>query len=135
MKRSGLVVAGGVLGVLRGIIGLVVTSASIGSLPALEPYAPGIGAIVTYELLLAAVILVVAIWALVRSNRPESGAAITAWGIVIIIAGVVDLIWGIVVLGSNAYASGVGSVVALALIGGLFLAGGRALRAQAAGPA
>jgi hypothetical protein len=135
MKRSGLVVAGGVLSVVRGVIGLFATGSSFAALPVLEPYAPGIGAIVSYEFVLAVVILVVGIWALVRSNRPESGSAITGWGLVIIISGVVDLVWGIAVLGNDALASGFGSVVALALIGGLLFAGGRSLRTQAAGPA
>lgn len=132
MKRNGLLVAAGIIGIVRGALGLF---GGIGSLALLERYdrlIPGAGAIMVFEVTMSLVILIVSIWALVKANDPVSASAIKAWGGLIIAAGVIDLFWSIALMGSQAMATAVGSVVALALIGGLLIAGATSLERRAA---
>lgn len=127
MKRNGLVLAGGIIGILRGAFGIFTGVTLFPSLGEFDAVIPGIQALILFEFALAAVILIVSIWAIVKANDPTSGSAIRGWGIAIALAGVVDLIWGMTLMGPQGAASGVGSLIALALIGILLAAGGNAL--------
>lgn len=132
MKRNGLLIAGGVVGIIRGCLGIFGGLASLSMLDVYDEFVPGLGTLVIVEFLLAIVILIVAIWVLSKSNDPASAPTIEGWGVAIIAAGVVDLIWGMSLLGSgpDTLAAAMGSLVALGLIGGLLIAGARGLESQ-----
>lgn len=133
MPRDGLILAGGILGVLRGAFGSFIGLANTGTVTDLNQLLPGYSQIFFFELALSVVILIVAIYALVKANDPHSGGTIRGWGIVIIVAGVVDMWWSLALLGGTSTAVGAafGSVIALGLIGGLLAGGGSRLARRA----
>lgn len=137
MKRDGLIIAGGVIAILRGLLGVFVWLANLGFMSAAENLIPGISLLLNFELVLALAILAIGIFAIVRSNAPASAGVIRNAGIVIIVAGVVDAVWAIALSGadSTSLPSAFGSILALALIGALLIAGaGRLSRAQSGPP-
>lgn len=133
MKRSGLLLAAGIIGIVRGTLGFFAGLRLLPSIDLLDVLIPGIRAILYFELLLSIAILIVSIWVIVNANIPSSASAIKTWGGVIIAAGVVDLVWTISVVGNGGeiMASALGSLAALGLIGGLMVAGGDSLEKRA----
>ncbi|MEO8528579.1 MAG: hypothetical protein ABI435_05835 [Pseudolysinimonas sp.] len=125
MKRNGLIIAGGVIAILRGIFGTLVGLGNLPSVNQLNLLVPGYTPVFYYELLLSIAVLIIGIYSLVKAIDPGSAGTIRILGIVIIAAGVVDGVWALALLGGSATAipSALGSVAALALIGGLLLAG------------
>lgn len=135
MQRSGLVIAGGILGILRGAFGGLTGISVIGDYAAFDAIIPGASGVLGFELLVSVLALAGGIWALVVSGNASKAGAITALGWVILSCGLVDLIWATALMGSSALASAAGSLFALALIGALLIAGGRSLQKRAAEPA
>ena len=129
MKRSGLVLAGGIIGIIRGALGTFVGIANLAILGTIEAVIPGAGAVLVFEFLLSIAILIVSIWAIVKANDAGAASAIKGWGIVFIAAGVVDLVWTVGLMGSapEVIGSAIGSLTALTLIGGLLVAGASGL--------
>jgi hypothetical protein len=129
MRRDGLIVAGGILGVLRGAFGLFAGLSNTATLSQISQIIPGYTQIFYYELAVSLVILIVAIYALVKANDRHSAGTIRGLGIAIIVAGVVDAFWSIALLGGSptVFGAAFGSVAALSLIGGLLAAGGTRL--------
>ena len=72
-------------------------------------------------------LIAVGIFAIVKSADRTAGPIIRVVGIVVLAIAVIDLICAIVVLGANAYSSGIGSLVVLGLIGALLTVGGARL--------
>jgi len=127
MKRDGLVLAGGIIAAIRGVVGTQFGFSTLGTLGVGESLFPGYTAVIVFEFLISLALIAIGILAIVKSNDPAFGAVIRGIGIGIIAVAVIDIIWAIVVLGSAAASSGVGSLVVLGLIGSLLLAGGTRL--------
>ena len=133
MTRNGLLLAAGIIGIIRGLLG---TFGGFGNLRVLDAYndlVPGIGAPLVFELVLSVAILIASVWVIVKANDRRSASMIKAWGVLVIVAGVVDMVWTLALLGSTpaALGSSFGSVVALTLIGVLLIAGANSLSKQA----
>lgn len=130
MAGKGLIIAGGVIAVVRGGIQAITALPLLGN-QKLEALLPGIGPIVIYEAVMAVVLIVGGIVALVKCGTPSAGGGIRGFGIAIIALGVVDLIWTMSVLGGpDGMASGLGSLAVCAVAGGLLIAGGAKLARQ-----
>ena len=131
-RRNGLVLAGGIIGVIRGLFGTIVGLTTVPALELVEPMIPGISALIGFEIVLSIAILAIGIFAIVSANKPSRARGILICGIAIIAAGVIDLIWGIALMGGapETIGSSLGSVVALSLIGALLGSGARRLGAQ-----
>jgi len=125
VSRNALLIVGGILGILRGILGAFSGIGSLSTVSMIESIIPGYTPVFVYEFVLSFVVLGAAIFVLVKSNDPGSAGAIRGWGIAIIIAGVIDLVWTLALVGGapEGIAAGLGSLGALALIGGLFVGG------------
>ncbi len=130
MKRNGLVLAAGIIGIVRGTLGTFVNLGSLPNLKLLEDLFPGMSAMIVFAILLSVTILIVSIWVIVKANDPNSASAIKIWGGLIIAAGVGELVWGIALMGNGGevMAAGLGGLVGLGLIGGLLVAGGNSLK-------
>ncbi|WP_166865690.1 hypothetical protein [Salinibacterium sp. ZJ70] len=120
MKRSGLLVAGGILAILRGAFGTFSGVGMTGDYAALDAVVPGISAVLAFELIASIALVVLGIWALSLTPDPSKAGQITGWGWVIIAAGVVDMVWATAILGGAASPAAIGSLLAFGLIGGLF---------------
>lgn len=129
MSRNGVIVAGGILGVLRGTFGGFIGLGGVATVNEIDRIIPGYSGIFWFELLLSIGILIVAIYALVKAKDPSAAGDIKGWGIAIIIAGVVDLVWALALVGGapESVGAALGSLAALALIGGLLAAGATSL--------
>jgi hypothetical protein len=132
LQRSGLVLAGGIIAVIRGLAGTVLTLTTLPTIEVVEPFSPGFGALIMFEVVVMIATFVMGIWAIVSSRKPTRAHAIKICGIVIIAVSAIDLVWGIALLGATAgtLGTGVGLVVAVGLIGGLLIAGSRRLAKQ-----
>lgn len=131
MKRDGLILAGGILAILRGVFGTFSALALVPSLGAIEQAVPGLALLVMFELLVSIAVLAIGIFAVVKANETSQGKNISNLGLAIIGAGIVDLLWGLAVLGPSGIAGGIGSLFALLLIGGLLRYGGIRLQRAA----
>lgn len=133
MGRNGLVVAAGVIAIVRGVLGIVIGLVNFSTVNQINDFVPGYTQIFFFELVLSVAILIIGIYAIVKANDPGAAATIRTLGIVIVAAGVVDAVWTLALAGwtPGAIGGALGSLAALALIGGLFIAGARRLGATA----
>lgn len=134
MRRNGWIVTGGVLGVLRGSFGAFSGVLQLPAVEQVESIVPGYSAIFVFELLLSFVILLIAVFAIVKANDPSSARLISASGFVIVGAGLVDAVWSVALFSgiTGAASSAFGSAFALGVIGALLIIGARRLRAAGA---
>lgn len=132
MKRNGVLIGAGVLGIIRGSIGTLGGLGSIGLIGEIEPLYPGYGVIVAFEFALAVTLVIVSIYAIAKANDPSSAPTIRGWGIAIIGAGIADTVWGFALFGSTAETASAafGSLAALGVIGALFIIGARLLQTR-----
>ncbi len=130
MKRNGLILAGGIIAIIRGSLGTLAGFAGLSTIGEIERFAPGYGLIFAFEMGVSIAVLIAGIYAVTKANDPQSAGTIRGWGIAIIVAGIIDFLWGIAVFGGTAevIASGLGSIFALMLIGSLLMAGARRLQ-------
>ena len=133
MTRNGLLIAAGIIGIIRGLLGTFIGLSNLSVLDAYNELVPGIGAPLVFELVLSVAILLASIWVIVKANDHRSASMIKAWGVLVIVAGVIDMVWTIALLGTapGALGSSFGSVVALTLIGVLLIAGANGLSRRA----
>lgn len=134
MRRNGWILAGGIIGVLRGVLGTLSGIATLNAGAQLDGLVPGYSAILVYELLMSVFVLAVSIFALVTGGDPSRSGQIRLGGFAIIIAGGIDAIWALILLRDVAGVGGtaVGTLLALGLIGTLLVIGaGRLGRASA----
>jgi hypothetical protein len=136
VKRNGIILAGGILGVLRGAFGAVFGLLGLATVAQIEQVLPGYTSIFVFELLLSLVVLAVGIYAIVKSNDPTTAGTVRVLGIAIIVGGVVDAVWGSALLQgtSSGTSSAFGSLVALAVIGVLLVLGAQHWRRNALQP-
>lgn len=132
MKRNGLILAGGIIAIVRGALGSLTALGGLTSIDLIEEVAPGYGVIFAFETFLSVGILVLGIYAVAKANDPGAARTIRGGGIAIIVAGLVDFVWAAALFGGSAevIAGGLGSVVALLLIGGLLAAGAARLQTE-----
>lgn len=135
MRRNGWILAGGIIGVLRGSLGTLSGLITLGSAAQLESLVPGYSALLVYELLMSLLILAISIFAIVTGGDPSRSGQIRIGGFAIIAAGSIDGVWGLILLRDvdNIAASVLGTMLALVIIGTLLVIGaGRLGRAAAA---
>jgi len=131
MKRDGLILAGGILAILRGAFGTISAVLLIPSLGAVEQAVPGLALLVVFELLVSIGVLIIGVFAVMKSNSTRHAMTISYLGLAISGAGIVDLLWVLAVAGPSAVGSAIGSLFALLLIGGLLRWGGLRLQRAA----
>lgn len=134
MKRNGFVLAGGIVGTIRGALGILLGFGSVTLLAELDAVIPGAGALIGFEFVLSIAVLAASIWAIVKSSDPAAAPAIKTVGVLVIVAGFVDLLWAVGILGlePQVLSSAFGSVTALSIIGLLFVSGANLFRVRAA---
>jgi len=132
VKRNGLILAGGIIAILRGVFGTLTGLGGFALVGEVEQIAPGYSLIYTYEVLVSVVVLAIGVYAVVKANDPASAGIIRILGYVVIAAGIIDFIWATVLFGVSAavIASGLGAIAALVLIGSLLIAGAGRLASQ-----
>ncbi len=133
MKRNGIILAGGILGALRGAFGAVFGLLGFATVAQIEQVLPGYTSIFVFELLLSLVVLAVGIYAIVKSNDPTTAGTVRVLGIAIIVGGVVDAVWGSALLkGTSGGTSSVfGALAALVIIGVILIIGAQRWRRDA----
>ena len=121
MRRNGVLVTGGIIGILRGISGAVLGVLAVSSIAALPTAAP----LVIFELLLAFMILAISIFALVTGNDPSRSGQIRLGGLVIAGGGGVDAVLILLLFRGvdSVAASALGALFAPAIIGALLVIG------------
>lgn len=132
MKRNGLILAGGIIAILRGLFGTLTGLGGFSIVAEVEQVAPGYGLIYTFEVLVSLAVLAIGIFAVVKANDPQSAPLIRILGYAIIAAGFIDFIWATILFGASAavIASGLGAIAALVLIGSLLVVGSGRLASQ-----
>ncbi len=132
MKRNGLLLAGGIIGILKGTVGIIAGFINIRYVGQIAEIFPGYDGAYYFELFLSIAILAAGIWVVVKSNDPASAPAIRVAGIAFIVAGVIDFFWSIAILrvGSMVISSALGAITAYAVIAMLLIVGSRRLAGQ-----
>ncbi len=132
MKRNGLILAGGIIAILRGVFGTLTGLGGFSLVAEVEQIAPGYGLIYTYEVFVSVAVLAIGVFAVVKANDPQSAGIIRVLGYAVIAAGIIDFIWATILFGASAavIASGLGAIAALVLIGSLLVAGAGRLASQ-----
>ncbi len=132
MKRNGLLVAGGIIGIFRGVIGTIAGFINARYVGQIAEFFPGYQGAFYFEMVLSIAILVGGIWVVIKSNDPARASAIRAAGIALLVAGVIDFFWsiGILRVGTAVIASALGAILAYAVIAMLLIFGSRRLAAQ-----
>lgn len=131
MERDGLVIAAGVLGILRGGVGVISGLPALQLATGLDRLLPGAAPLIYFEVLTSVVVLTVSIWALVKANDPHAGQLIVNWGWIFVVAGLIDWIAGASVMKGQDGGAAFGGFLGLALVGGFLIAGGDRLRKRA----
>jgi hypothetical protein len=132
VKRNGLILAGGIIAILRGVFGTLTGLGGFSLVAEVEQIAPGYGLIYTYEVFVSVAVLAIGVFAVVKANDPQSAGIIRVLGYAVIAAGIIDFIWATVLFGVSAavIASGLGAIAALVLIGSLLVVGSGRLASQ-----
>lgn len=132
MKRNGLILAGGIIAIIRGALGSLTALGGFASIELIEEVAPGYAVIFVFESFLSVGILILGIYAVAKANDPGAARTIRGGAFAVIAAGIVDFVWAAALFGGSAevIAGGLGSVVALLLIGGLLAAGASRLQTE-----
>jgi hypothetical protein len=133
VKRNGFVLAGGIIGVLRGAFGTVLGLLGLAALGQIEQVLPGYTPIFVFELVLSLVVLGAGIYAIVKSKDPTTAGIIRLLGVAIVVGGVIDAVWGFAFLQGtpNATSSVFGALWGLIVVGGLLILGAQQWRRNA----
>lgn len=120
MKRNGLILAGGILGVLRGGFGTIVGLLGLGVVGELEATIPGYTGVFVFDVVLSAIMLGIGIFAIVKSGDPMTEGVFRWSGLAIVLGGIVSGVWSFDLLKGTP--EGVGSV-----FGSIWVLGGTGL--------
>ena len=125
MKRNGLILAGGILGVLRGGFGTIVGLFGLGVVGDLEATIPRYTGVFVFDLVLSAIVLVIGIFAIIKSGDPATEGMFRWIGLAIVLGGMVSGLWSFDLLKGTpeGVASVLGSIWVLGLTGLLLLFG------------
>ncbi len=133
MAGRGLVIAGGVVAIVRGVLQAISAIPVLGE-QGLDAIVPGLTGLIWFEAIMAVLLIVIGALALVRSSSPRSGGEVRNLGIVAGLLGIANAAWAWAVFGaaglSAAITPALGTLAVCLLVAGLLIAGGLSLRAS-----
>lgn len=134
MKRNGIVLVGGILGVLRGVFGTFIDLVGLSVVRLAEERTPGWTGLYAFEFAVSLAVLGIGIYAIVKSGDSTAGGVILVLGIAIVAAGVIVTAWGFAVLqGTSDAIAALGAFWSLGVVGGLLIFGAVQWRRQRPG--